>query len=283
MRARPHVYACTHLANSASLLLPVSNLTNLLAFAASGLAFGRFAALMALPWLAAIGVEYAVFGRFFASDLGAGSRARPDTQDGGAEHAGVHGRGGRPHPRRVRGRISGRGEPGLGRAGRRGGARGTRAGPAADQVRWAWYAPPTRRSLLFVLGLAIVVAAVVGNGLGTALRPLLPAGTSLSALLAIAALAAVLANVATTCLPCWCCAADRPRQRGAVLAVLVGVNIGPNLTYRLAGDAAVAPQPAPPRGSAGPRGIHPARVLAVPAGLVVAVLALWAGLRVMGG
>ena len=30
--SRPHVYACTHLANSASLLLPVSNLTNLLAF-----------------------------------------------------------------------------------------------------------------------------------------------------------------------------------------------------------------------------------------------------------
>ena len=52
VRARPHVYACTHLANSASLLLPVSNLTNLLAFAASGLAFGHFAALMALPWLA---------------------------------------------------------------------------------------------------------------------------------------------------------------------------------------------------------------------------------------
>jgi arsenical pump membrane protein len=65
------VYACTHLANSASLLLPVSNLTSLLAFAASGLAFGRFAALMALPWLAVIGTEYAVFGRFFASDLGA--------------------------------------------------------------------------------------------------------------------------------------------------------------------------------------------------------------------
>ena len=32
LRARPHVYACTHLANSASLLLPVSNLTNLLAY-----------------------------------------------------------------------------------------------------------------------------------------------------------------------------------------------------------------------------------------------------------
>ena len=46
---RPHVYACSHLANSASLLLPVSNLTNLLAFHASGLSFMRFAGLMALP------------------------------------------------------------------------------------------------------------------------------------------------------------------------------------------------------------------------------------------
>ena len=45
-RPRPHVYACTHLANSASLLLPVSNLTNLLAFAATGLSFVRFAGLM---------------------------------------------------------------------------------------------------------------------------------------------------------------------------------------------------------------------------------------------
>src|ERR1700689_9758 len=76
VRAKPDVYACTHLANSASLLLPVSNLTNLLAFAASGLAFGRFAALMALPWLAVIGTEYAVFTRFFAADLSV--RPHPD-------------------------------------------------------------------------------------------------------------------------------------------------------------------------------------------------------------
>ena len=41
---KPHVYACAHLANSASLLLPVSNLTNLLAFHASGLSFTRFGA-----------------------------------------------------------------------------------------------------------------------------------------------------------------------------------------------------------------------------------------------
>src|SRR5262249_38962462 len=35
--ARPHAYACTRLANSGSLLLPVSNLTNLLVFERSGL------------------------------------------------------------------------------------------------------------------------------------------------------------------------------------------------------------------------------------------------------
>ena len=48
---------------------------------------------------------------------------------------------------------------------------------------------------LFVLGLGIVVQAVVSNGFGRALAPLLPAGTSLPALLAIAVLAAALANV----------------------------------------------------------------------------------------
>jgi arsenical pump membrane protein len=48
--ARPHVYACTHLANSASLLLPVSNLTNLLAFTASGLGFVRFTGFVLSAW-----------------------------------------------------------------------------------------------------------------------------------------------------------------------------------------------------------------------------------------
>jgi hypothetical protein len=43
VRPEPHLYACAHLANSASLLLPVSNLTDLLAFRASGLSFARFA------------------------------------------------------------------------------------------------------------------------------------------------------------------------------------------------------------------------------------------------
>ena len=69
LRPKPHVYACNHLANSASLLLPVSNLTNLLALKASGLSFGAFAATMALPWTAAIGVEWLVPRRFLRLGL----------------------------------------------------------------------------------------------------------------------------------------------------------------------------------------------------------------------
>ncbi|MGI8778615.1 MAG: SLC13 family permease [Solirubrobacteraceae bacterium] len=74
---KPHVYACSHLANSASLLLPVSNLTNLLAFDASELSFVRFAALMALPTIAAVGVEWLVISRFFGVDLGRPRRRTP--------------------------------------------------------------------------------------------------------------------------------------------------------------------------------------------------------------
>src|ERR1019366_8038252 len=79
LRAKPHVYACTHLANSASLLLPVSNLTNLLAFGASGLSFARFGATMALPWLAAIGVKWLVLRRFFPPDPPGPGGAREGT------------------------------------------------------------------------------------------------------------------------------------------------------------------------------------------------------------
>ena len=69
VRPKPHAYACTHLANAGSLLLPVSNLTNLLAMSAAGITFVSFAGLMALPWLAVIAVEYVAFRLFFAGDL----------------------------------------------------------------------------------------------------------------------------------------------------------------------------------------------------------------------
>ena len=79
---RLHVFACAHLANSASLLLPVSNLTNLLAFHASGLSFTRFAgahgvAVDGRPGRR-VGGPLALFRAAAASGSGARHRTAPD-------------------------------------------------------------------------------------------------------------------------------------------------------------------------------------------------------------
>ncbi|WP_053690212.1 SLC13 family permease [Streptomyces sp. WM6372] len=281
-RSRPHVYACTHLSNTASLLLPVSNLTNLLAFTASGLSFTRFGALMALPWLVAIGVEYVVFRRFFATDLDAGSAAPATAPPSEA-------------PLFALATVA-----------------CTLAGFVVTSAvgidpAWAAFAGATvlavralarRRTtpaaivraaalpfLAFVLALGIVVRAVVDNGLDSALGRLIPDGTGLPALLGIAALAAVLANMINN-LPAVLVLLPltAPSGPGAVLAVLLGVNIGPNLTY--AGSLATLLW----------RRIvhaHDAEVelkeftrlglYAVPASLAAAVLALWVSLTAMQG
>jgi arsenical pump membrane protein len=269
------------------LLLPVSNLTNLLAFAASGLAFPRFAALMALPWLAVIGTEYAVFSRFFAADLSV--RPGRDRQDRTEAVPDT------PLPRFTLAVVV------LTLAGF------VAASAAGVNPAWAAFAGAAalavralvrRRTgpvslvraadvpfLLFVLGLGIVVKAVVSNGLGTALAPLLPGGTSLPALLATAALAAALANVCNN-LPAVLLLLPlaAPSGAGAVLAVLLGVNIGPNLTYT--GSLATLlwrrilrqHELASDLGEFTRLGL-----LTVPVGLLVAVLALWAALHTVGG
>jgi arsenical pump membrane protein len=282
VRAKPHVYACAHLSNSASLLLPVSNLTNLLAFAAAGISFTRFAALMALPWLAAIGVEYLAFRRFFASDLRVGAAAAP-----GGELP--------PMPTFTLLVVA------LTLAGF---ALASAAGvnpawvAAAGALVLAVEALRERRTtvralaasaspafLALVLALAIVVRAVVDHGLAGALGHLLPSGTSLLSLLAIAALAALVANVINNLpavlvlLPL-----SAPHGPGAVLAVLLGVNIGPNLTY--AGSLATL---------LWRRIVHAhddqvdlgeftrLALLTVPGALAAADVALWLSLRLIGG
>lgn len=281
VRARPHVYACAHLSNSASLLLPVSNLTNLLAFAASGLSFTRFAALMVLPWLVAIGAEYAIFRRFFRRDLTASdhSPAPVDTPPlplfalvtVGCTLAGfvvASAVGVDPAWAAAAGALV--------LAGR---ALVRRRATPLTVVRAA--APSF---LAFVLALGIVVRAVVDNGLADALRHVLPEGTGLVALLGIAALAAVLANLINNLpavlvlLPLTAAAGP-----GAVLAVLLGVNLGPNLTY--AGSLATLLWRRIVHGHG--HGVDLKEftglgLLAVPASLLAAVLALWASLQVLG-
>lgn len=281
VRPKPHVYACTHLSNTASLLLPVSNLTNLLAFAASGLSFTRFAALMALPWLVAIGAEYLVFRRFFARDLATAAPTGGDTgapprlplfalvtvactlagfvvaSAFGVEPAWVAAAGA------------------LVLAGR---AVARRRATPLTVVRAA--APAF---LAFVLALGIVVRAVVDNGLADVLGHVLPGGTGLPALLGIAASAAVLANLINN-LPAVLVLLPpaAPAGPGPVLAVLLGVNIGPNLTY--AGSLATL---------LWRRIVHQHEhevdlgeftrlgLLAVPSSLAVAVVALWGSLQVL--
>ncbi|MDX3096293.1 ArsB/NhaD family transporter [Streptomyces sp. ME01-24h] len=282
VRPKPHVYACTHLSNTASVLLPVSNLTNLLAFAASGLSFTRFAGLMVLPWLVAIAVEYVVFRRWFGADLAVAVPV-PD------------GAGTPPLPVfalvtvvcTLAGFVV---TPALGLDP----AWAAAAGALVLAVRAVARRRMTVRAvagaagvpfLAFVLALGVVVRAVVDNGLAGALGRIVPGGTGLPALLGVAALAAVLANLINN-LPAVLVLLPltAPAGPGAVLAVLLGVNIGPNLTY--AGSLATL---------LWRRIVHEHEhdvdlkeftalgLLTVPAALCLAVVALWGSLLVLGG
>ncbi|MFB8247106.1 SLC13 family permease [Streptomyces sp. NPDC055952] len=282
VEARPHLYACAHLSNTASLLLPVSNLTNLLAFAASGLTFTRFAALMALPWLVAIIAEYLVFRRFFDRELatplpspGPAGPAEPlplfalvtvgCTLAGFVVASAV---GISPAWAALAGALV--------LAGR---ALVRRKATPLTVVRSA--APAF---LAFVLALGVVVRAVVDHGLADALRRVLPGGTGLLALLAVAVLAAVLANLINNLpavlvlLPLTAGAGP-----GVVLAVLIGVNIGPNLTYAGSLATLLWRRIAQQQGHRiGLGEFTRLGLLAVPAALVPAVAALWLSLNVVG-
>ena len=192
--ARPGAYACLRMANSASLLLPVSNLTNLLAMPHLDLTFGGFALVMAPVLGVVLVVEYAVLRLLFRADLD-DHRPHPDRHEAVAVPAvpvatvalmlvgfavlspfGV--------------------EPFW-----------VSAAAALVLVAWA----RSRRLLtgreaahaahpsfaVFVLALGIVVAAIGKGFLGETVAGLLPSSTSYAALLYIAVIATVLANLLT--------------------------------------------------------------------------------------
>jgi arsenical pump membrane protein len=232
VRARPHVYACTHLANSASLLLPVSNLTNLLAFSASGLSFAVFAGLMAPPWVLTVIIEYAVFRWFFRSELA--TPPRPPR----AEAV--------PAPAFAL-TVLGLTLAGFAVAGEVGvypawvalaavvvlGARAIRR--AEPGRRWAaggrLAAEANPLFLAFVFALGVVVLGIRDTGLGSLVARLVPGHPTLPGLLAAAALAAVLANLLNNLPATLLLVPLVTHSPGLVLAVLIGVNVGPNLTY----------------------------------------------------
>ena len=274
---RPHVYACTHLANSASLLLPVSNLTNLLAFRASGLSFARFGALMALPWLAAIAVEWVTFRRAFAGDLQRGADRSTRTLER------------RQVPWFAVGVVA-LALIGFALSSLVGVAPVWIAAAAAlvlairerpTPIAIVRAAEPT--FLVFVLALGIVVQAASQHGLSSAVDSLLPHGDGLPALLGVAAISAVAANLLNN-LPATLIVLPvaATSGAGAVLAMLVGVNIGPNLTY--VGSLATllwrrivhAHDQETDMGEFTRLGLH-----TVPLALVASTVALWLALRVL--
>jgi len=283
VRPRPHVYACTHLSNTGSLLLPVSNLTNLLAFSASGLSFLHFAGLMTLPWLAAIAIEFTVFRSFFARDLAVAAAPLHDASvpvaapwfaivTVAATLAGfvvTSAAGVNPAWAATGGAL----------------VLAVRAALRRRTTLGAIVGAADLPFLAFVLALAVVVRAVIDNGLDTALRGWLPEVGGLAGMLGVAAVAAVAANLINN-LPAVLVLLPLTVQGGpaAVLAVLIGVNIGPNLTY--AGSLATM---------LWRRVLHQHNhtaalgeftvlgLLTAPAALIAAVVALWASLHVLGG
>jgi len=278
--SRPPAYSVAHLANSASLLLPVSNLTNLLAIAVVPITFTRFAALMALPWLATVAVEFVGFRLFFRREL-----ARP-AEGEVAESVPVPWFALAVVAATLVGFVvtSLTGVPPVWAAtagavvlvGKRLVQRRTTVFRAVRSTAPAF--------CVFVLALAVVVRAVADNGLGTIARDVMPSGTSLAALLGVAVIAAVMANVFNN-LPATLVLLPVASRGGVgpVLAVLVGTDIGPNLTY--VGSLATLLWRRVVPGSVGvPRLGEWTRlgVMTVPAAVVVATVALWLSLRVIG-
>jgi arsenical pump membrane protein len=108
-------------------------------------------------------------------------------------------------------------------------AAGALAMVACEGVSWRALDLPL---LGFVLGLGLIVRAVADHGLGALADHVLPGGAGLPELLGAAALAALLANVLNN-LPALLVLLPAAAAAGTptVLAVLIGVNAGPNLTY----------------------------------------------------
>jgi arsenical pump membrane protein len=136
--------------------------------------------------------------------------------------------------------------------------------------------------LLFVLALGVIVGAAGRHGLESALRDILPGGSGLLDLLAIAAVCALLANAVNNlpailiALPALAAAAGP----GPVLAALIGVNIGPNLTY--AGSLATLLWRRALRAEDAEESLREFTLLGLltaPAAILAATVALWTGLR----
>jgi arsenical pump membrane protein len=266
------------LANTGSLLLPVSNLTNLLAFAAAGISFGRFAALMAVPWLVACTAERVGLGRFFRSDL-----------DGGIGRGDLE----RVHPPVFALMVLGLTLAGivLTSSLHVAPAWAALAGCLALLTRDLYLRRGDLRAVvlaanpgfcLFVLALAVVVDGVTRHGLGQVLGDIVPSGDELLPMLGIVAVAAVLSNVVNNLPATLALVPIVAGSPTAVLAMLVGVNIGPNATYAGSLATLLWRRIVPEADRPDTRTFHQFGLATVPAVLLLTTVTLWVATRVLG-
>jgi arsenical pump membrane protein len=270
----PGTYACLRMANSASLLLPVSNLTNLLALPHLDLTFTGFALRMAPVLLVVLVVEYAGLRLLFRQRLA----VTPAPDDAPLRpmptfpvavvllmlvgFAVISPFGGEPWwVSLVAAAVL------ASYAVRRGLARPIHLVHAAHPGFAIW-----------VLSLGMVVAGLAQGFLGDAVRDAVPASTGLGSLIVIAllatALAGVLTNLSATLLLVPVVA---PLGATVVLAALLGLNIGSGLTWT--GSLANLLW----RRTLGRHGVHPdnaafhrVSLTLTPVSLLAGVIVLWA-------
>jgi len=220
---RSHAYASVRLSNSASTLLPVSNLTNLVVFSSTGLSFTGFAWAMLPVWIVAIAAEYVALRWWFRKEL------RPPYEPPGAPEVAFP-----LFPFAVVIVVL------LGLVG------GTTPviPAAAGAILLSAYALIRRNTTwrdlweaanlpiaAFVFVWAFVVSALGSTFVGDWFDDVIPSGTGLSSLLVIALVAMLAANIVNN-LPATLLLLPAAAAVGpvAVLALLIGVNVGANLT-----------------------------------------------------
>ncbi len=285
----------TQLANGGSLLLPVSNLTNLIVFPLTGLTFAGFAVRMVLPLAAAVGVITAVLAL----------RVRGDAPV-------VHDRPSAPQTviESNTYEVADATLDGFGRAVSLGLVAllvaffvgslvdiAPSAIAAAGATVLAIAALVQRRTtptalvraaspgfIVFVGALGVVVTAATRHGLAHAVGNALPAGSGFDSLLGVAVVAALLANAVNNLPATLVLLSALPAGAAApLLAALIGVNVGPNLTYTgslatLLWRKSVRAEGAEPSR----RAFFTAAVLTTPLALFTAVCGLWIVLRLLG-
>lgn len=233
------VHACIRLANSGSLLLPVSNLTNLLALPHLDIGFTTWLLVMTPVWVAVLVVEYVGLLVVFPGAR-ASTTARSSTTQSTTARSST--------PVTVPLPVVPTVALGLMLAGF---AVGSALGVEPFWVAGVTAVFLSARGLLrsitdpgrllaalhlpfvgFVLCLGVVVAALDDSFLGRLVAGLVPSSAGLTGLLLVAVLATVLANVVNN-LPATLMLVPLVASLGpeAVLAALIGLNVGSGVTY----------------------------------------------------